>query len=139
LRLREPGLLGNHQPLLGRQLIQHRLRQTAGLGPEQQHITGSKSPVAVALMPACGEGQPAARPKLLATGIEADMTPDIGPVTIIQPGPPEAPIIERKSERLDQVQARRRIAAQAHDIAGIGRDFGLVQHDFEHQRTPIGV
>jgi hypothetical protein len=58
----------------------------------------------------------------------------IGPFAIIQPCPPQLPIIEREAERLDQMQTRPEVGGQTHDVAGIGRNLRLIEDDFEHVR-----
>jgi len=50
---------------------------------------------------------------------------------IIQAGAPQAPILERESERLDKVQARSGIRAQPYDIARVRRDFRLIKNDMK--------
>lgn len=59
----------------------------------------------------------------------------IGQFTVIQPRPPDPCFIEMESERTHQVQRGAGIAAQANDIACIGRDFGLVKHHVQHDRV----
>ncbi|MNR43715.1 hypothetical protein D3C85_1623640 [compost metagenome] len=51
---------------------------------------------------------------------------------IVQARAAHAGVLERKSERLDEVQLRPRVGAQADHIAGIRRNFGLDEDDVEH-------
>ena len=55
---------------------------------------------------------------------------------IIQPGAHELPVLQREAERLDQMQLATGVGAQADDIAGIWRDFRLIENHMEHEKLP---
>src|SRR5690554_7444319 len=68
-----------------------------------------------------------------------------GPLMIIESGATQAFIVEHKTQRFNQVQAKAAISAQPDQVAGIGRYLRLVEHDIEHgdlsekrQRAAIG-
>jgi hypothetical protein len=51
---------------------------------------------------------------------------------VIKSGALEQSVVQRKTQRLDQVQLGAGICTQANDIAGVGRDFGLDQYNMKH-------
>ncbi len=63
------------------------------------------------------------------------MCPYLDPLAIIQPGAAQFPVLQPEAERFDQVQARTGVGAQAHDVAGVGRNLGLIEHDVKHAAT----
>lgn len=52
-------------------------------------------------------------------------------LVIVQAGASELLVAEVEAERLDQVQARAGVGAQANHIARVGRNFRLKQDDIE--------
>jgi len=55
---------------------------------------------------------------------------------IIQAGADELLVFQREAERPDQMQLAAGVGAQADDVAGIRRDFRLVQNHMEHEKYP---
>jgi hypothetical protein len=53
-------------------------------------------------------------------------------LVIVEPRAPHPGVFERKSQRLDQMQLRAGVGAQADHIAGVRRDFGFDKNDVEH-------
>jgi hypothetical protein len=51
---------------------------------------------------------------------------------VIEAGPAQARFVERKPQRLHQVQVHARVRAQANDVASVGRNFRLVQDQADH-------
>ena len=51
---------------------------------------------------------------------------------IIQPCAAHLGVIDGKAQRFDEVQGAAGVGAQADDVAGVGRDFGLDKDDVEH-------
>jgi len=51
---------------------------------------------------------------------------------VSQPGATQAAVIPGKAERVDEVQHRAGIGAEADDVAGVGRDLRLVKGDMLH-------
>ena len=51
---------------------------------------------------------------------------DAGKFMIIEPGTLHFGRIQRETQRLHQMQFGTAVGAQADDVAGVGRDFGLV-------------
>ena len=58
-----------------------------------------------------------------------------GVLVVVQPGALELLVLQGEAQRRDQVQPRPGVGAQADDVAGVGRNFGLEQDDVEHRRT----
>ena len=63
---------------------------------------------------------------------------DVRPLAVIQPRATQAAVVEDKAQGLDQVQPDAGVGAQAHDIAGIGRNLGLEKDDIEHRYQQAG-
>ena len=53
-------------------------------------------------------------------------------LVVVEAGAAQLLVVEGEAERLDQVQARAGVRAQADHVAGVGRDLGLVQDHVEH-------
>jgi hypothetical protein len=58
---------------------------------------------------------------------------DVREIVIVEAGPPQALVIQAKSQRLDQMQSGAGVRAQANDVAGITRNLRLEQHDMNHE------
>ena len=57
---------------------------------------------------------------------------DRGELVVVQPGPPQEPILQRKPQRLDQMQPGSGIGAETDDVAGVRGNFRLEENDIEH-------
>jgi hypothetical protein len=53
-------------------------------------------------------------------------------LVIIQPGAPQLLVFPREAHRLNEMQFRPGVGAQANDVARVGRDFRLVEDYGEH-------
>lgn len=51
---------------------------------------------------------------------------------VIQAGAPQLRVIKPESERFDQMEPSPRVGAEPNDVAGIGGDFWMNQHDIKH-------
>src|SRR3989344_532048 len=76
------------------------------------------------------------------------MGPDLRPFVVVEPGAPQLAVFEAEAEGLDEVQPRAGIGARplfltrpyllpslestADDVAGVGRNPGLIEHDVKH-------
>jgi dihydroorotate dehydrogenase (NAD+) catalytic subunit len=56
---------------------------------------------------------------------------------VIEPGPAHPRLIQLEAERVDKVQRRPDICAQADDIAGIRRNFRLIEDQVEHDNPGV--
>jgi hypothetical protein len=56
---------------------------------------------------------------------------------VIQPGATHPGVIERKTQRLDQMELRPGVGTQADDVAGIRRDFRFDQYDVKHLHSSV--
>ncbi len=63
------------------------------------------------------------------------MNADIGPVPVVETGAAQLRVVQRESQRFDQVQARAGIDAQSHDVARIRWNFGLIQQHVDQDRV----
>jgi len=60
-------------------------------------------------------------------------------IVVIQPGAGQMLVGQVESERLDQVEPTAGIGREADDVAGVGRDLGLEENDFEHRAGAFGL
>jgi hypothetical protein len=56
----------------------------------------------------------------------------VGKLVVVEPGPLHPLVIPLEPQRLYQVQPIAGVGAEADDVAGVGRNFRLVEHDVEH-------
>jgi len=66
------------------------------------------------------------------TGGQVRVHPHLRELLIVEAGAAHRFPGELEPERLHEVERGAAVGAQADDVAGIGRDFGLKQHDVEH-------
>ena len=111
--------------LLGAQPGEEVFGQAAGLGTEQQGVSGLVSHGRVAARPSRREGEEPCRPDRGHEGLQGVVAHDPSPFPIVEPGPPELGVAEREPERCDEVQGCAGIGAKPDNIAGIGGDLGL--------------
>jgi len=57
---------------------------------------------------------------------------DRGVLMVVETGALQLFVFQGESERLDQMQPAAGVGAEADDIAGVGRDFRLVQDNIKH-------
>ena len=110
--------------------------QTACFGTKHKYIARLKADVVIthgAARGDCkhattGQRRPAMRPVIVQRKIHA------GPV--VHAGALELLVGQRKAERPDHMQPAAGIRAQSHHVAGVRRDFGFIQNDFQHGKIP---
>ena len=76
-----------------------------------------------------GGGEAVARKEILPAGIGRH----VQVLPVAQAGATHRLVVERKAQRLHQVQAGTGDHAGTADIARIGRNLGRIQHDIEHE------
>lgn len=54
---------------------------------------------------------------------------------IVQASPTQPTVVEGEAQRLDQVQTGASVRAETNHVAGVRRNFGLVEDDVEHARA----
>ena len=64
------------------------------------------------------------------------MDRDAGVLPVVEAGTPQPGLVQVETEGPDEVQACTRVGTKSYDIAGIGRNLGLVEHDVYHLRRP---
>lgn len=112
--------------------MQNMIRQTSGLGPEKQKIIVVEMSVRVVDFAFSANGP---KPLGLCGGekaLPAGIGGDILPFAVIQASAPQSLVVQGKAQGFNQVQLAADIGAKPYDIAGIGRNFGLIQHNVQH-------
>src|SRR5579863_2850484 len=84
-------------------------------------------------MPAAGfHGKDPRSGELPQTIVEICVNPDFGEIVVVEAGAPQALVVQSESQRLDQVQRRAAVCAQANGVARIRGNLRLEQHDMKH-------
>ena len=154
------GAHGQAQQVVGAQAVLHVVGQAGGFAAKDQAVAGQEVMVVGAFVAAgaqavqtAGEGDGAC----VAVGCLAGRGLRVGagccghgglhavqkgcPVIvhghgcefmIIQPRTAHLGVVDGKAQRFDEVQGAAGVGAQADDVAGVGRDFGLDKDDVEH-------
>ena len=154
------GAHGQAQQVVGAQAVLHVVGQAGGLAAKDQAVAGQELMVVGALVAAGAQAVQAAGEgdlSCVAVGWLAGGGLRVGvgccghgslhavqkgcPVLvhghgrefmIIQPRAAHLGVIDGKAQRFDEVQGAAGVGAQADDVAGVGRDFGLDKDDVEH-------
>jgi len=113
-------------------LLEHPRGQATGLGAEDQRVVRLELRFAVGAAAAGLDAEEAHILHGLETGGQACVHAHLREFLVIEAGAAHRFPGELEPERLHQVERRAAVGAQADDVTGIGRDFGLKQHDVEH-------
>ena len=105
---------------------------SAGLRAEDESVTRCILRQIMAYRSFGAQGEQPWGAELAQTCNPIVMNMDLRQLRIIHPGTAQLRCAEIEAERLDEVQMRADIGAQANDVAGVGRDFGLIEDDVEH-------
>ena len=160
------GAHGQAQQVVGAQAVLHVVGQAGGLAAKDQAVAGQEAMVVGALVAAGAQAVQAAREgngPCVAVGRLAGRSLRVSagccghgslhavqkgcPVlvhnhgrefVIIQPRTAHLGVVDGKAQRFDEVQGAAGVGAQADDVAGVGRDFGLDKDDVEHGGGPEG-
>lgn len=125
------GLHGQPQDVRWRQAVQNDLRQAAGLGTEQQGIARPEAGRKQAGGATGGQGEDPRRPRRVETGGQIRMLHNAREFTVVEPCPSQSRLVQRETQRMNQMQVRPGIGAQTNHIAGVGRNLGLVEDDMQ--------
>ena len=154
------GAHGQAQQVVGAQAVLHVVGQAGGLAAKDQAVAGQEAMVVGAFVAAgaqavqaAGEGDLScvAVGRLAGRGLlSGGGSCDHGSLHAVQKGCPvlvhghgrefmiiqpcaaHLGVVDGKTQRFDEVQGAAGVGAQADDVAGVGRDFGLDKDDVEH-------
>ena len=154
------GAHGQAQQVVGAQAVLHVVGQAGGFAAKDQAVAGQEVMVVGALVAAGAQTVKAAREgsgscvaveELAGRGLRVragccghgslHAVQKGCPVLvhghgrefmIIQPCAAHFCVVDGKAQRFDEVQGAAGVGAQADDVAGVGRDFGLDKDDVEH-------
>ena len=127
---------GDLQQLLGRQAVANLRGQATTFRAKEEYVTGQIVHFGIAVASLGGERQNPAAADSCDTVDQAVMAFQCRVFVIVQPGAAQALVIQLETQWLDQVQLAAGVGTQADDVAGIGRDFRLEQHDMKHNKRP---
>src|SRR6516165_4480721 len=114
-------------------------RESAGLGTEEQGVARLEVRGAVGLRAARLDAEEPHGSKRLEAAREARVDAHRGEFLVIEAGAAHGPCGELEAERLHEVERRARVGGEADDVAGVGRDLGLDEHNVEHDLTAGGI
>jgi hypothetical protein len=120
--------LGRHREAeypVGSELGEEVFGQAAGLGAEQQGVSGLVLHGRVRARPSGREREEACRLDRGDEALQGLMAHDPGPFPIVEASSPELCITQCEPERCDEVQGGAGIGAKPDNITGIGRDLRL--------------
>ena len=135
MRLRTPGRIGMASRWSGREFGDDGRRQPRGFAAEDEHVAGRELRVVQRARGLGRQCEIAARPGALqdgAAGRPIAVDRDARVLVIVETGALQVAVVHPETERLDQMQVRRRVRGQADHVAGVGRNFRMDQHDGEH-------
>lgn len=135
----QAALAGEHrQPesLLRRKFGHHFGRQAARLPTEDEYIVGAEGDEIGTRTTTRGDGEEAAadQRRLAVRPVQVAEYPR--KFVVIEPGALEGTVFPFEAERLHQMQFASGVGAQADDVAGIGRDFGLEEDNGSQRWFP---
>lgn len=107
-------------------------RQSTSFGTEEKDIIRCILNQIEALRAFGGHGEHAAILEALRAVDPIVVHGEGGKFMIVQSGSYQLFIVQRESERLYKMQPGTRIGAETDDIAGVGRDFRLIENDVKH-------
>lgn len=115
---------------------EHLFRQAPAFRSEQQRIASRKPDVEHMAGSAGGEREQSARPDAIQAAGQVRMFFEAREFTVIEPGAPQAGLIELKAQGMNEMQASARVGAQTDDVARVGWYFGLEQNDVQEWFGP---
>lgn len=115
---------------------EHLFRQAPAFRAEQQRIALRKPDGEHMARSAGGEREQPARPDAIQAAGQVRMFFEAREFTVIEPGAPQAGLIESKAQGMNEMQASARVGAQTDDVARVGWDFGLEQNDVQDRFGP---
>ena len=121
-------------------------RQSGGFAAKEKDVIGADGRVVKTALTFGGQRPDVAPGDGLEKRRPVVVMVDVGELGVIQPGATQAAVVPGKAQRVDEVQHRAGIGAEADDVAGVGRDLRLVKGDVLHdeglmlarQRTCMG-
>src|SRR3569832_2156304 len=122
------------QAMRRRHGVEQFLRQTACLRPQHQRVPCLIMHVAITRAAARGAGEQALRLHGDDEIVEALVHLHARVLVVIQSRATQARVVELEAQLTDQVQRRAGIGAEANDVAGVGRELGLIEDDMKHGR-----
>jgi len=111
---------------------EHRIRESRGLGSEQQRIVLSKPDIAVPAFTSGRERERAGRRAGSVEDVERGVFAYRRPFVVVEAGAAQARLVEPKPEWPDQVQRTAGIGAEPYNVAGVRGDFRLIEDNVEH-------
>ena len=112
-------------------ITKHRLGQTLGFAPENEKIPGAKLDIAIGAIRFCGQKKETALHVLVAQLVEGIPKAQVDFLPVIEAGAFQFPIVDGKTERLDQMQGGACCETEPANVAGVGRNLRFYEDDVE--------
>ena len=113
--------------------------QSLGLAAEDQRVAGAVFDVRVGPGTAGAVEEKAGGSERVEAGLPRGMDLYLDGIPIVEAGAAELGVGDLKAQRLDQMEAGAGGGAQAGDVAGVGRDFGMDEDDVERDGRPAEI
>ena len=107
-----------------------------GFAAEDEGVAGAIVDLGVGAGAAGAEKKKAGGLEGIEAGLPRGMDLDVDGVPIVEAGPAELGVGDLESEGFDEMELRAGGGAEAGDVAGVGGDFGINEHDVERDRRP---
>ncbi len=120
--------------LLARHEIEHARCQALVLGAEEEGIPGSEGHFGIGVRASGLHDEWPSTGQRRETLVDVDMRAHVSHCVVIETGAAHRLETDVEADRLHQVQGAARVGAQADDVARVGRDLRLDEHDVEHER-----
>ncbi len=120
------------QVLGGRDSFQHTYGQSARFRPEQQRVIQRVVGVSVEVLDLAAERPDAGVGVVCGVVVKGFECLHAREFAVVEPGAPQAFLVEVKPHRLDQAQTVARVGRQPNQVTGVLGDFGFVQNDVWH-------
>ncbi len=114
--------------MVGLERCDHLVAEAGSLGAEHEDVVGDELDIVVS---ACGsrrESEPTSRQRCPSTG-DVAVHRHGRVLVIVEPAPTQLGVVEGEAERFDEMQVDAGVRAQPDDVAGVGGDLGLDEHD----------
>ena len=106
--------------------------QSPGFGPQQDRVVFFVFERVVVFYTFGRYGEQPIGPDCVQEPIKITMHLDVRPLSVVQSRSSKTAIIERETQRFDQMQAKAGVCGHSNDVAGVGGYLGFIQDDVKH-------
>jgi hypothetical protein len=112
--------------------VQDVRRQAAAFRPEHQHVAGTEARLGIEATGLGGEGMPVAARQRRTHCLPVLVHGEVGQFVIVEARAAHGFLVQRETQRPDQVQTAAAVGGEADDVARIAGNFRLKKNDVKH-------